>query len=130
MRSRNDLSLLKLRPHSDQKGRHILHGRRVAVHASQVCVLTTTPAKNPGRRRLNDDVTNPWMILKMALRKIGRRQPSPTSIAHPIQRVREAIDIRISVTLVIRDPRAAIEALKAFWSRQGIGINEQIGINL
>ena len=63
----NDLTDLKLRPHSDQKGRHILHGRRVAMHATQVRIFPTTPAKNPGRRSLNNDIADSRMIIKMAL---------------------------------------------------------------
>ena len=63
----NDLTDLKLRPHSDQKGRHILHSRRVAMHAAQICVFATTSAKNPGQRSLNDDFADSRMILKIAL---------------------------------------------------------------
>ena len=100
------------------------------MHATKVCVLAATPAENARRRRLNNDVTDSGMFLKMTLGKIERGQPPPAAITHPVQSTRQGIHVSIRITLVIRHARTAVDALEAFWSWQGIGINKQIGIDL
>ena len=99
------------------------------MHATQIGVFSAPAAKDPRWRRLDGEVTDRRMVIKVAVRQHSGRDTPVSAGTVILERLRQSFDIRIRVSLIISDTGTPVDPPEPSRFRQRIGVNEGIGVN-